>query len=156
LIDQRKAFIDVVCLKPNIYRLDAEIEINESKSLNHAKDKMSNRRLSDSIRHGAMEKKRLHQAQSHERMKRWRIQDIGKMNVSPGTVVTIQVDSRDVSHPQGIMRVVIASKKDTGAVLVVCASGMICATDKRLIIGCPLIDILSRQQQLMIAFWHLI
>jgi hypothetical protein len=131
LIDPKKAFIDVVCLKPKSNRLDAEIEINESKSLNHATDKMSNRRLSDSIRHGAMEKKRLHQAQSHERMKRWRIQDIGKMNVSPGTVVTIQVDSRDVSHPQGIMGVVIASKKDTGAVLVVCASGMICTTDKK-------------------------
>ena len=54
-----------------------------------------------------------------------------KIDVSPGTVVTIQVDSRDVSHPQGILGFVVPSKKDTGAVLVVCASGLICATEKK-------------------------
>ena len=53
------------------------------------------------------------------------------MDVSPGMVVTIQVDSRDVSHLQGILGLVVASKKDTGAVLVVCASGLICTTEKK-------------------------
>jgi hypothetical protein len=64
-------------------------------------------------------------------MKCRRVQDIEKMDVSPGMVVTIQVDSRDVSHPQGIFGLVVASKKDTGAVLVVFASGLICATEKK-------------------------
>jgi hypothetical protein len=64
-------------------------------------------------------------------MKSWRVQDIEKMDVSPSRVITIQVDSRCVSHPQGIMGVVVESKKETGAVLVVCSSGMFCATDKK-------------------------
>lgn len=53
------------------------------------------------------------------------------MDVSSGTVITIQLDSRDVSHLQWIMGVVIESKKETGSVLDAGASEMIYATNKK-------------------------
>ena len=78
----------------------------------------------------AIANKRKHQAQSHERMKRWRQDNIEKMCVSVGAVVTVQVDSRDVSHPQGLIGVVVAVKI-TGGILVVCASGLLSSTNSK-------------------------
>ena len=83
---------------------------------------------SDVVRKNAMEKKRHHQQQSHERMKRWRRDDINKLEISIGAVVTVQVDARDVTHPQGVLGVVVEAKKNTGGICVVTEAGLLCAT----------------------------
>lgn len=83
---------------------------------------------SDVVRKNAMEKKRHHQQQSHERMKRWRRDDINKLEISIGAVVTVQVDARDVTHPQGVLGVVVEAKKNTGGIRVVTEAGLLCAT----------------------------
>jgi len=66
---------------------------------------------SDVIHRNAMEKKRNHQQQSHERMNRCCRDVISKLEISVGTVVTVQVDARDVTHLQGVLGVVVRSKR---------------------------------------------
>lgn len=82
------------------------------------------------VRQGAMDNKRKHQEQSHERMKRWRKDDIGSSGLSPGSVVTVRVNSNVMSHSRGIIGVVADAKAETGGVLVVCEAGLICKTDQ--------------------------
>ena len=64
-------------------------------------------------------------------MKHQRQEHIDEIQVSPGVVVTVQVDSRDVSHPQGFKSVVFHTKEDTGGVQVVCAAGLLCSTNAK-------------------------
>ena len=61
-------------------------------------------------------------------MKRWRRDDINKLEISIGAVVTVQVDARDVTHPQGVLGVVVEAKKNTGGIRVVTEAGLLCAT----------------------------
>jgi hypothetical protein len=90
--------------------------------------------LSNIIQKNAIAIKRKHQAQSHEQMKCWRQDNIEEMGISSGAVVTVQVDSRDISHPQGLIDVV-AYAKTTGGVLVICASGSLLNKCKERILG---------------------
>ena len=68
---------------------------------------------SEVVHRNSMEKIRHHQQKSHE-CKRWHRDDINKLEISVGAIVTVQVDARDVSHPQGVLGVVVESKKNTG------------------------------------------
>jgi hypothetical protein len=58
---------------------------------------------SEVVHRNAMEKKRHHQQQSHDFIKRWHRDDINKLEISVGAVVTVQVDVRDMTHPQGVL-----------------------------------------------------
>ena len=60
-------------------------------------------------------------------MKKWCRDDINKSEISDGAVVTIQDDAQDVTHPQGILGVVVEAKKETGVILVATEAGLLCA-----------------------------
>ncbi len=83
---------------------------------------------SEVVRRNAMEKKRHHQQQSHECMKRWCRDDIYKLEISVGAVVTVQVDARDVTHPQGVLGIEVETKMNTGGIRLMTAAGLLCAT----------------------------
>ena len=74
------------------------------------------------------------------------------MDVLHGIVATIQVDSRGLSHPQGLMGVVVASKKDKSAVLVVFVSGIICTTNSKVDYWVPIERHFVKAKHLIIVF----
>ena len=76
----------------------------------------------------ATEKKRSHQQQSHKCRKRWHRDDINTSEISAGALVTVEVDARDVIHPQGILRVEVKTKKETEGILVVIEVELLCLT----------------------------
>lgn len=82
--------------------------------------------MSNITREHAISNKMKHQAQSYELIKHCRKNNIKKMGASYGAVVTVpvQVDSRDLSHPQGFIGVTADVKIKSG-VLVICASGLL-------------------------------
>ena len=82
-------------------------------------------RLSDAARDIAMNNKRKHQKQQHERMLRMRKDDMLSREISPGAVVTVRVGSKVVSHSKGIIGVVGDFNEDSGGVRVICESGLI-------------------------------
>lgn len=86
--------------------------------------------LSDCAGREEMERKRTRQLQSHRRKKCWCNDDINKMGVKPRTAVTIEVDSKDLSRSHGIIGVVY-DVKSPGSGLVICLSGLICITFKK-------------------------
>ena len=61
-------------------------------------------------------------------MKRWHRDDINKLKLSVGAGVTVQVDARDVTHPQGVLGVVVEAKKETDGIHVVTEVGLLFAT----------------------------
>ena len=62
-------------------------------------------------------------------MQRWHW-DINKFEISVGTVVTVHVDVRDGTHPQGVLGVLVEAKKNTGGhvIRVVTEAGLLCTT----------------------------
>jgi hypothetical protein len=50
------------------------------------------------------------------------------LEISVGAVVTVQVDARDITHPQGVLGVVVDAKKNTWGIRVETEAGLLCAT----------------------------
>ena len=61
-------------------------------------------------------------------MKRWPSYDINKLEISVGVVVNVQVDARDVTHPQGVLGIVVEAKNNIGGVHMMTEAGLLCTT----------------------------
>jgi hypothetical protein len=95
-------------------------------------------RLSDTVRRKASSKKRLRQQEQAERMKKQRRDAAAASGIKVGSIVTLKVDYRDVSHPRGIVGVVAdVSSSDAGGVRVVTEWGVVATGASRSVYWVP-------------------
>ena len=98
----------------------------QNKGGGNTKQKERNKREMDRdvIRNEARLKKQRRQVQQSEKMIKLRVQSV---NIEMGSVVTLKMDYRDVSHARGIMGIVFdISKSEAGGIQVMTEYGIIC------------------------------
>jgi hypothetical protein len=69
-----------------------------------------------------------------------------KSGISPGAVVTLQVDYRKCYNPEGLVVIVFDVQPRTGGVRVCCQHGVITHDGGKVTIGCLQINMSSRLQ----------
>ena len=75
-------------------------------------------------------KRRAHKDEQATKMILAHGKQLADSGVAPGAVVTVQVDSRDVTHPRGIIGIVY-QVKETGGALIVCEHGVLTAGNSK-------------------------
>jgi hypothetical protein len=90
-------------------------------------------RMADMVREESAEMKRSSQATQAKKMEDTFKKSVVASGVAVGAVVTMKVDSRDISHPRGIIGIVYEANP-SGAVKVITENGLISNNDKALLL----------------------